>query len=91
MAQEKLGPRISKDYDLNILIQQCDFVEKELKNNVQYICKPFSRTVNSKYDEYGAILIYDKQRLYYTARQPETTGNNINYGDQKFYEDILNK
>lgn len=88
MAQEKLGPRISKDYDLNILIQQCDFVEKELKNNVQYICKPFSRTVNSKYDEYGAILIYDKQRLYFTARQPETTGNNINYGDQKFYEDI---
>ena len=87
-AQEKLGPRISKDYDLDILIKQCDFVQNEIKNKVKYICKPFSRAVNSKYDEYGAILIYDKQRLFFTARQPETTGNNINYGDQKFYEDI---
>ncbi|MDB4606714.1 hypothetical protein OAH04_02865, partial [Crocinitomicaceae bacterium] len=71
-----------------ILVKQCDFVQNEIKNKVKYICKPFSRAVNSKYDEYGAILIYDKQRLFFTARQPETTGNNINYGDQKFYEDI---
>ena len=84
----KLGPRIAKDYDLDILLNQCDFVSAETKKGVKNICEPFSRAVNSKYDEYGAILIYDQKRLLFTARQPETTGNNINYDDQKFFEDI---
>ena len=88
ISKDKLGPRFSKDYDLDILIQQCDFVNTEIENGVKNICQPFSRAVNSKYDEYGAILIYDQKRLLFTARQPETTGNNINYDDQKFFEDI---
>lgn len=88
ISQDKLGPRFSKDYDLDILIQQCNFVNTEIENGVKNICQPFSRAVNSKYDEYGAILIYDQNRLLFTARQPETTGNNINYDDQKFFEDI---
>ena len=50
--------------------------------------KPFSRKINSKYDEYGAILIYGGKRLFFTARQPETTGNNMNPDDQKFFEDM---
>ena len=87
-SKDKLGPRISKDYDLDILLQQCDFVSTEIKKGIKNICEPFSRAVNSKYDEYGAILIYNQKRLLYTARQPETTGNNINYDDQKFFEDI---
>ena len=87
-AKDKLGPRIAKDYDLDILLKQCDFVINEMKNGVENICKPFSRAVNSKYDEYGAILIYNQKRLLFTARKPETTGNNINYDDQKFFEDI---
>ncbi|MEJ6589556.1 MAG: hypothetical protein QNL43_07100 [Crocinitomicaceae bacterium] len=88
LSREKLGPRISKDYELDILIDQCDFVKNEAEKGVKYLCKPFSRAVNSKYDEYGAVLIYNKKRLFFTARQPETTGSNINYDDQKFFEDI---
>lgn len=88
ISKDKLGPKFSKDYDLDILIQQCDFVNTEIENGVKNICQPFSRAINSKYDEYGAILIYDQKRLLFTARQPETTGNNINYDDQKFFEDI---
>lgn len=88
LAAKELGPRISKDYDLDILLEQCDFVKNQESQNIQNICKPFSRAVNSKYDEYGAILLYDKKRLLFTARQPETTGNNINDNDQKFFEDI---
>ncbi len=87
-SKDKLGPRFSKDYDLDILMQQCDFVNTEMQKGVKNICQPFSRAVNSKYDEYGAILIYNQKRLLFTARQPETTGNNINYDDQKFFEDI---
>ena len=88
ISREKLGPRISKDYELDILIDQCEFVKNESKKGIVYICEPFSRAVNTKYDEYGAILIYNKKRLLFTARQPETTGSNINYDDQKFFEDI---
>ena len=88
LSTDKLGPRISKDYDLDILLKQCDFVNSEMKKGVKNIREPFSGAVNSKYDEYGAVLIYDQKRLHFTARQPETTGNNINYDDQKFFEDI---
>ena len=49
---------------------------------------PFSRKINTKYEEYGAILAYGGKRLYFTGRQPETTGNNMNPDDQKFFEDI---
>ena len=87
-AREIFGKRLSQDYDLDILIQQCDFVNNENKKGVVNLRKPFSRKINSKYDEYGAILIYGGKRLFFTARQPETTGNNMNPDDQKFFEDM---
>ena len=87
-AREIFGKRLSKDYDLDILIEQCDFVNNENKKGVVNLRKPFSRKINSKYDEYGAILIYGGTRLFFTARQPETTGNNMNPDDQKFFEDM---
>jgi len=87
-SREIFGKRFSKDYDLDILIQQCDFVKNENKNGVVNLRKPFSRKINSKYEEYGAILVYGGKRLYFTARQPETTGNNMNPDDQKFFEDM---
>jgi tetratricopeptide (TPR) repeat protein len=87
-SREIFGKRLSKDYDLDILIQQCDFVKNENKNEVVNLRQPFSRKINSKYEEYGAILVYGGKRLYFTARQPETTGNNMNPDDQKFFEDM---
>ena len=87
-SRDLFGKRIAKDYDLDILIQQCDFVSKEHENDVVNLRKPFSRKINTKYEEYGAILVYGGKRLYFTGRQPETTGNNMNPDDQKFFEDI---
>ena len=87
-SRELFGKRIAKDYDLDILIQQCDFVLKEHKNGVVNLRKPFSRKINTKYEEYGAILVYGGKCLYFTGRHPETTGNNMNPDDQKFFEDI---
>ena len=87
-AKELFGKRIAKDYDLDVLIEQCDFAREEKENGVVNLRKPFPRSINSKYEEYGAILVYGGERLYFTARQPETTGNNMNPDDQKFFEDI---
>lgn len=87
-SREIFGKRLSKDYDLDILIQQCDFVKNENKNGIVNLRQPFSRKINSKYEEYGAILVHGGKRLYFTARQPETTGNNMNPDDQKFFEDM---
>ena len=87
-AREIFGKRLSKDYELDILIEQCDFVNNENKKGLVNLRKSFSRKINTKYEEYGAILVYGGKRLYFTARKPETTGNNMNPDDQKFFEDI---
>ena len=89
-ARNLFGKRVAKDYELDILIEQCDFVTKERQNGTVNLRKPFPRSINSKYEEYGAILVHGGRTLYFTARQPETTGNNMNPDDQQFFEDIYN-
>jgi tetratricopeptide (TPR) repeat protein len=73
----KLGPRIAKDYDLDILLNQCDFVSAETKKGIKNICEPFSRAVNSKYDEYGAILIYTRKDSYLLLGNPKQQGTTL--------------
>jgi len=44
--------------------------------------------LNTKYDEYGPILSADHQTLYFTTRNPDSKGANLNPDDQRFFEDI---
>lgn len=85
-SKELLGERESKEFEIPSYISQCEFALNEFKNGVKNLRKPIS--VNSKYDEYSPILIDKGRKLFYTARQSETTGGNLNPEDQLFFEDI---
>ncbi|MFY7943510.1 MAG: hypothetical protein ACOVNZ_02970 [Crocinitomicaceae bacterium] len=85
-SKEQLGERGSKEFEIPSFIAQCEFALNEEKNGVKNLRKPFS--INTKYDEYGPILIAKGKKLFFTARQSETTGGNLNPEDQLFFEDI---
>ena len=85
-SKELLGQRASRDFEIPSYISQCEFALTETKNGVKNLRKSLS--VNTKYDEYGPILIDKGRKLFYTARQSETTGGNLNPEDQLFFEDI---
>jgi tetratricopeptide (TPR) repeat protein len=86
-SKEILGERTAKEFEIPSSIAQCEFALTELKNGVKNLRKPLS--LNTKNDEYGPILIDKGRKLFFTARQSETTGGNLNPEDQLFFEDIF--
>jgi tetratricopeptide (TPR) repeat protein len=85
-AKKLLGERTAKEFEIPSSIAQCQFAINEAKKGVVSLRKPIS--VNTKYDEYGPVLIDRGRKLFFTARMAETTGGNLNPDDQLFYEDI---
>jgi hypothetical protein len=86
-AKDAFGEKNADYYGIPIYLAQCKFAldQKGILNKLV----PFSANLNSTYDEYGAILSSDGLHLFFTARTPESTGNNKNFGDQRFFEDIV--
>lgn len=85
-SRKLLGERRAKEFEIPSFIAQCEFASNEIKNGVKNLRIPLS--INTKYDEYGPILIDKGRKLFFTARQSETTGGNLNPEDQLFFEDI---
>ena len=78
-----------KDYKLlgfQLLAEQSNFalLQSSVKNQRQLL----GGTLNTNYDEYGPILSKDAQTLYFTTRNPNAKGANLNPDDQRFFEDI---
>lgn len=87
-AKMDFGDKLAADYDIPIYIAQCEFALNEQKNGVQNKRIAFSSKLNTKYDEYAPILIDGGKQLFFTARNSETTGGNLNPEDQRFFEDM---
>jgi len=87
-ARTAFGEKLAKEYDVSIFIAQCEFALNEQKNGVQNKRIAFPSTINTKYDEYSPILIDKGRQLFFTARNSETTGGNLNPEDQRFFEDM---
>lgn len=87
-AKGTFGEKEAKDLDIPIFIAQCEFALNEKKNGVQNKRLSISDKLNTKYDEYSPILIDGGKQMFFTARTPETIGNNLNPDDQRFFEDI---
>ena len=88
-AKEEFGEKNADYYGIPIYLAQCKFASDQKEKGILNKFIPFSSNVNSTYDEYGAILSSDGLHLFFTARTPESTGNNKNVGDQRFFEDIV--
>ena len=88
-AKEEFGEKNADYYGIPIYLAQCKFALDQKEKGILNKFIPFSSNVNSTFDEYGAILSSDGLHLFYTARTPESKGNNENVGDQRFFEDIV--
>jgi Tol biopolymer transport system component len=87
--QAKKLIKSEKDYKLlgfELLEEQSNFalLQSSIKNQRQLL----GGTLNTNYDEYGPILSKDGQTLYFTTRNPNAKGANLNPDDQRFFEDI---
>ena len=88
-AKEEFGEKNADYYGIPIYLAQCKFALDQKEKGILNKFIPFSSNVNSTFDEYGAILSSDGLHLFFTARTPESKGNNENVGDQRFFEDIV--
>lgn len=85
-TNELFKERDRKEFEISAAIAQCEFALNESEKGIKNLRKLLS--VNSKYDEYGPILIDKGKKLFFTGRLSETTGGNLNPEDQQFFEDI---
>lgn len=88
-AKNEFGEKDADYYGIPIYLAQCKFALDQNEKGILNKLVPFPSNVNSTYDEYGAILSSDGVHLFFTARTPESKGNNENVGDQRFFEDIV--
>ena len=80
-----------KDFELlgfAALQQQCVFYLAQKAKGIAFQGQVLAPELNTKYDEYGHILSADGQTLYFTTRNPDSKGANLNPDDQRFFEDI---
>ena len=80
-----------KDFELlgfAALEKQCDFNLEQKTKAIDFQGKVLAPELNTNYDEYGPILSADGQTLYFTTRNPDAKGANLNPDDQRFFEDI---
>ena len=82
-----IGEKLSKEYSIPTLIEQCIFAKKELGNGVLNIRQPFIE-INTKFDEYAPILTQNGSALIFTAKNPDSKGDNMNPEDQSYFEDF---
>jgi hypothetical protein len=90
-AQAKQFIKSEKDYQLfgfQLLEEQSHFALVELQKGIVNQGQLLGGTLNTNYDEYGPILSTNGQTLYYTTRNPNAKGANLNPDDQRFFEDI---
>ena len=65
-----------------------DIANQLYNNPVKVIIENLGDSINTEYPEYGPTLSADEAVLVFTARRPETTGGEIDYQDNKYFEDI---
>ncbi|MBM3916524.1 MAG: hypothetical protein FJ349_02795 [Sphingomonadales bacterium] len=72
----------------DLLEKQCLYALQEQQKGIGNQRILLGGALNTKYDEYGPILSADGLTLYFTSRNPDAKGANLNPDDQRFFEDI---
>jgi len=87
-AATLLGSKTAKEFGITGYINQCELVLVARKQGISVIRKPLSTKINTVEDEYAPILIKNGEVLFFTARRPETKGENLNPDDMRYFEDM---
>jgi outer membrane protein OmpA-like peptidoglycan-associated protein/Tol biopolymer transport system component len=84
-----LNPRFKAEAE--ILLKNCEFAAKAVKNPVPFNPQNLGPTINSKYDEYWPSLSADGQTMVFTVKLPIDTNNSETFGNRQedfFYSDF---
>ena len=79
--KEELSPILDK------YIAECEAGKKLKKKTARVIVDNLGQSINSKYDDYGAILSADGLNMVFTSRRGEK-GDRVNLIDNNYFEDI---
>ncbi len=67
---------------------ECEIGKKLFTQPVPAIVTNVSSTLNSPYPDYVPVITADESQMYFTSRNPQTTGGGKDDIDGQFYEDI---
>lgn len=74
--------------DVDKRIKECEFAKKLVAKPERVFIDNFSRPVNTKYPEYGAIISADESVMMFTSRRNTSTGADKQPPGTPYYEDI---
>lgn len=95
----KLGsdPSVAKDpyfdiqgtlQEVDMRIMQCYNAKEAVKKPIRVFIDNLGDNINSKFNEYGAVISADESVIVFTARRPNSTGGKIDPGLNENFEDI---
>jgi len=74
--------------DLKMRMQHCTNGKEIVKNPIRVFIDNLGENINTKYNEYAAVISADESVLVFTARRPNSTGGNIDPMLNENFEDI---
>lgn len=87
-ASVLMGEKVAKQFGIIQYLEQCEMALRAYKGGEKNIREKLSIQINSLEDEYAPIIMKHGTELFFTARRPETTGENLNPDDLRYFEDM---
>lgn len=87
LIKHRLGNK-AKHLDVDRRMEVCNTAKALVSKPLDIKITSIGTMVNSSYSEYTPVVSADEQKLYFTARKPNTTGGLKDQYDEEFFEDI---
>jgi tetratricopeptide (TPR) repeat protein len=88
-AYQTLSKSRKRDLRLDTKIAECERGLIDSKKPADIKMKPLGPEINSRHDDYGAVLSSDGQSIYFSSRKAQNTGGGFSSGDNKYFSDIF--
>lgn len=62
---------------INQYIKECDFAQEAIKDSAAMFITNLGEGINGYYDDYGANISHDGERIYFTSRRPDKAPRKI--------------
>ncbi len=74
--------------DLEKYIKECSYGKELIKDPVDAKIENMGPRVNTRYPEYGPVISADEEVLIFTSKRPGSTGGQLDYETNSFFEDM---
>lgn len=77
-----------KTQDVQMRIKQCYSGKELVKTPIRVFIDNLGPSINTEFNEYGAVISADESMMLFTSRRPGSTGGKIDPGLNEHFEDI---